>query len=118
MAEADEKKEETLLSLKKNVKQALLAASSVVNKKQNQALQSFLQAPFTGTYTAQSGEVVGILKDMRDTFTSNLATATATEEAAIESYKAFKQAKEDEYDEMKKSRMTKEEKLSTNDGEL
>merc|ERR1719412_2789646 len=28
-------------------------------------VNSFLQAPFTGTYSAQSGEVVGILKAMR-----------------------------------------------------
>merc|ERR1719361_1186449 len=104
MAEADEKKEETLLSLKKNVKQALLAASSVVNSKQHQALQSFLQAPFTGTYTAQSGEGVGILKDMRDAFSSNLDTARATEAAAVKSYTLFKKAKAEEYADMAKSR--------------
>ena len=35
------------------------------------------KAPFTGSYTAQSGEVVGILKNMRDTFESELAAAHA-----------------------------------------
>merc|ERR1712066_186024 len=83
-------------SLQKTVKAALFAASSVVTKKQDKVLQSFIQTPFTGTYTAQSGEVVGILKDMRDTFTSNLETATAPEKAALEAYKKFKEAKEQE----------------------
>jgi len=53
-----------LLSLKATVKQALLLASSV-STQHKKVLESFLQAPFTGTYTSQSAEVVGILKDGR-----------------------------------------------------
>merc|ERR1712066_457526 len=105
-------------SLQKTVKAALFAASSVVTKKQDKVLQSFIQAPFTGTYTAQSGEVVGILKDMRDTFTSNLETAQATEAAAVKAFTAYKEAKEQEIKDLKQSHKTKQEKLSSNDGEL
>ena len=76
----------SLMKLHGVVKQALLAASSVTGVKQTRIIESFLQAPFTGTYTAQAGEVVGILKDMRDTFKSNLATAQATEAAEAEAH--------------------------------
>jgi len=70
-----------LVKLHQVVKQALVAASSFTSKNQARVVESFLQAPFTATYTAQSGEVVGILKDMRDTFTANLAQRTAAEKA-------------------------------------
>lgn len=43
--------------------QALMAASAFVSKKQLSKVDAFLQAPFTGAYTSQAGEVVGILKD-------------------------------------------------------
>merc|ERR1719291_1124057 len=63
----------SLVTLSASVKEALLAANAFAsNPKQAKALDSLLQAPFTGTYAAQSGEVVGILKDMLDTFRANL----------------------------------------------
>jgi hypothetical protein len=73
---------ESLSQLKGTVKKALIAASAFVSPKQTAPVEAFLQAPFTGTYSAQSGEVVGILKDMHDTFKANLAQATATEDKA------------------------------------
>merc|ERR1719321_1636149 len=65
----------SLIKLSGNVKDALKAASVFLTGKQKTVLTSFLQAPFTGTYQSQSGEIVGILKNMRDTFKSNLASA-------------------------------------------
>ena len=47
--------------------EALRAASVFLNDKQRSAVSSFLQAPFTGNYNAQSGEIVGVLKNMNDT---------------------------------------------------
>jgi len=58
-------------------------------------LTSFLtQGESDGTgYAPQSGEIVGILKQMLDTMDKNLADATAAEEEAIQTYKALMEAK-------------------------
>merc|ERR1719379_571930 len=84
----------SLAKLHSEVKKALIAASSFVSEKKVHLVESFLQAPFTGTYTAQSGEVVGILKDMRDTFEANLAAAIAAENAAAEAHKKYMKIKQ------------------------
>merc|ERR1719221_850253 len=81
-----------LQQMKSRVHEALTAAAAFLEAKQASTVQAFIQAPFTGTYTAQSGEVVGILKQMRDTFEANLATATATEEASEAQYQKIKAA--------------------------
>merc|ERR1719316_1482608 len=78
-------KKASLLKVTGSVKDALKAASVFLTTKQKHLLTSFIQAPFTGTYQSQSGEIVGILKNMRDTFKSNLASARAAESAAAES---------------------------------
>merc|ERR1712060_840275 len=78
----------SLLNLKATVKQALLLASSMTTK-HKQVLESFLQAPFTGTYTSQSAEVVGILKDMGDTFRANREAARIAEEKAEKAYNEY-----------------------------
>jgi hypothetical protein len=108
----------SLVSLRKTVKQALIAASAFTNKKQVQKVESFLQAPFTGTYAAQSGEVVGIIKDMKDTFTSNLESARAAEAAALESHTAFMKNMLEAYAAMEALYEEKQEILGDNDQEL
>merc|ERR1719274_323995 len=104
-----------MIKLKSNVKDALKAASVFLSDKQQRSLTSFLQAPFTGTYQSQSGEIVGILKNMRDTFKSNLASARASESAATESHSKFTKVKEDEFAKMKKSFDDKDKVLGEND---
>jgi len=47
-------------------------------------------------YAPQSGEIIGILKQMGDTMAANLADATATEKTAIENYKGLMAAKNKE----------------------
>merc|ERR1719446_811735 len=105
----------SLLKLKSTVKDALKAASVFLSDKQKRSVSSFIQAPFTGTYQSQSGEIVGILKNMRDTFKSNLASARASESAAAESHSAFSKVKEDEFNKMKKSFDDKDKVLGEND---
>merc|ERR1719375_1127856 len=73
-------------ALSTSAREALRAASIFLPKKERHTLSSFIQAPFTGEYQAQSGEIVGILKNMRDTFESNLASAQATEASEVESH--------------------------------
>jgi len=58
-----------------------------------QALTSFLQGSQGAGYAPQSGEIVGILKQMSETMTSGLAEATAAEKEAAETYDAMVAAK-------------------------
>merc|ERR1719238_1687180 len=108
----------SLIKLSGNVKDALKAASVFLTSKQKHLLTSFIQAPFTGTYQSQSGEIVGILKNMRDTFKSNLASARAAESSAAESHSKFAKVKEDEFAKMKKSYDDKDKVLGENDDAL
>jgi len=88
--------ESALLSVRRSVRRATIAAMSTANSKQSAAVASFLEGPFTATYSSQAGEVVGILKNMLDTFTSNLESARIEEEEALKAYNIFKELKEDE----------------------
>merc|ERR1719331_45867 len=63
-------------------------------------VSAFVQAPFTGNYNAQSGEIVGVLKNMNDTFTQNLANARQVESKGIFDYNAMMKVLTDEYDDM------------------
>merc|ERR1719487_3067395 len=82
-----------------DTKRALRAASVFLDDKQRGMMSSFLQAP-TGNYNAQSGEIVGVLKNMNDTFTANLASARQVESKAIFDYNAMMKVLEEEYDDM------------------
>eukprot|EP00747_Dinoflagellata_sp_TGD_P137796 gnl/TRDRNA2_/TRDRNA2_175726_c0_seq65.p1 gnl/TRDRNA2_/TRDRNA2_175726_c0~~gnl/TRDRNA2_/TRDRNA2_175726_c0_seq65.p1 ORF type:complete len:749 (+),score=304.12 gnl/TRDRNA2_/TRDRNA2_175726_c0_seq65:100-2346(+) len=108
----------SLSELKSTVKVALAAAKVFLAPHQKHTVESFLQAPFTGTYTSQSAEIVGILKNMRDTFKQNLANARATEDAQSKAFKKFMKTKNEEYDMMKEEYEEKQENLGTNDDEL
>merc|ERR1719356_1588420 len=67
---------------------------------------SFIQAPedffdaaptFAGqSYTPQSGEIYGILTQMKETFEKDLSEAMKTEEQRVKAYEEIKKAKEDE----------------------
>merc|ERR1719316_2004062 len=93
-------KKSVVKKLDDNLKEALRAASVFLNDKQRGAVSSFLQAPFTGNYNAQSGEIVGVLKNMNDTFTANLANARQVESKAIADYDAMMAVLTEEYDDM------------------
>merc|ERR1712078_540981 len=99
------------MGVKASLKQAMAKVSVLLSPKEKQKMDSFLQAPFTGTYTSQSGEIVGILKNMKDTFKANLASARSAEKAAVEAHEKFMKIKEDEYDTMKKAYEEKQAKL-------
>jgi len=107
-----------MLGLKTTMKNAFEAASALMSAKQRKTLTSFIQAPFTGAYQSQSGEIVGILKSMRDTFKANLADAIQAEGTSKEDYDKFSKVKTDNYDKMKKVFETNEEVMGTNDDEV
>jgi hypothetical protein len=108
----------SLVKLQAKVQQALTSASAFLKPPQAQSVKSFLQAPFTGTYTAQSGEVVGILKQMKDTFEANLESATAAEETAQKAFDEFIEAKEAEYEKLVALEEEKQRLLADNDASL
>merc|ERR1719361_2004045 len=109
----------SMLKLQATVKKALLTAAAFSSDGlQSKKMDSFLQAPFTGTYSAQSGEVVGILKDMRDTFTRNLNAARLKEAAAQEAHEKFLEAMKEALAAMEESFEAKQKELASNDNSL
>jgi len=108
--------EKKVLSAK--VKQALKAAQIFLEPAKRTEVASLLQAPFTGTYSAVSGEVVGILKNMRDTFTENLANARETEATQLKAHTKLMEIKKDAYDGMSALYDEKQATLGDNDDGL
>merc|ERR1719420_1895571 len=56
-------------------------------------LSAFLSTGSSQGYAPQSGEITGILKQMKDTMDADLADATAKEEEAIKAFDAMSAAK-------------------------
>jgi hypothetical protein len=108
------------LAVNSKVKQALSAVSVFLNPQQTKNVQSFLQAraPFTGSYTSQSGAIVGTLKSMRDTFKENLATAQSTEKQQVDSHEKLMDTLEKAYEEMSSTYDRRQEGMGDNDDNL
>lgn len=79
-----------------------------------QEVLSFLSGKEENGYAPQSGEIVGILKQMLDTMSKALADSTADEEAAIKSYDELMSAKTKEVNALSAAI----EKKTTRSGEL
>merc|ERR1719203_31343 len=61
-----------------------------------QELMSFLSSAQGVSYAPQSGDILGILKQLKDSMSGNLAEATAQETAAIKTYEELMAAKKKE----------------------
>merc|ERR1712166_593797 len=79
--------------------------TGVLTHKERKAVSSFVQAPedyfdaeptFKQSYAPQSGEIFGILKQMKETFESNLSSSQKDEMANQKAYEDLKAAKEAE----------------------
>merc|ERR1719236_151342 len=79
--------------------------SGILTHKERRSLASFAQAPedyfdaeptFKQSYAPQSGQIFGILKQMKETFESNLSQAQKDEMANQKAYEDLKAAKESE----------------------
>merc|ERR1719267_402075 len=77
----------------------------IFTKSQRKFINSFVQAPedyfdaeptFKQSYAPQSGEIFGILKQMKETFESNLSQSQKDELANQKAYEDLKAAKEEE----------------------
>jgi len=113
----------SLVKLQSVIKQALLAASSHISKTQHSVVDSFLQRVqrgpgFTGSYSSQSGQVVGILKNMQDTFERNLESARTTEKKDQDSFDKYETETKVKIADMKSLVEDKQSTLATNDEDL
>jgi len=111
----------SLLAVKSEAVQNVLRTVLSLAPQQSKVLKAFIQSPvagFTGNYAAHSGEVVGILKNMKDTFERELKTAKAEEAAAIKAHTDFIDAKQKQHTEMQSLFDDKQATLAANDGEL
>jgi hypothetical protein len=104
--------------LGEDMKKALRAASVFLSGKERAKLQAFLQAPFTGNYNAQSGEIVGVLKSMLDTFKANLDSARVAEEKKQKEYDEMMEVKTAEYDEMEELFNAKKKEIGDNAAQI
>merc|ERR1740133_802921 len=79
--------------------------NGVLTHKERRAVAAFVQAPqdyfdaeptFKQSYAPQSGEIFGILKQMKETFETNLSSSQKEEMANQKAYEDLKAAKEEE----------------------
>merc|ERR1719183_1887652 len=79
--------------------------SGVLTHSERRAMSAFVQAPqdyfdaeptFKQSYAPQSGEIFGILKQMKETFETNLSASQKEEMANQKAYEDLKAAKEEE----------------------
>merc|ERR1719243_69064 len=77
----------------------------VLTHKQHREMAAFVQAPsdyfdasptFKQSYAPQSGQIFGILKQMKETFENNLSESQKAEMAAQKAYEELKAAKEEQ----------------------
>merc|ERR1719299_354806 len=104
--------------LGQDMKKALSAASIFLTGKQRKVVQAFLQAPFTGNYNAQSGEIVGVLKSMLDTFKANLDNARIAEAKKQKEYDEMMEVKTAEYEEMSELFEAKKKEIGDNAAQI
>jgi len=71
-------------------------SQEVLGENDRQELIAFLSGSESDGYAPQSGEIVGILKQMHDTMSKDLADATSEEEASVQAYEALMAAKKKE----------------------
>ena len=117
-ADATAAAKSNLLSLQKKLTKALTDAAAFLPPKQQKKALALVEAPFTGTYTSQSVEIVGILKNMLDTFEANLASARSAEARAVEAHEKFMTTKTEEFNTMKDLYDAKQDSLGQNDSAL
>merc|ERR1719388_454457 len=105
-------------ALDEDMKAALRAASVFLSGAQRSKLHSFLQAPFTGNYNAQSGEIVGVIKNMKDMFEANLESTRQNEEKKQKEYDEMMEIKTAEYDEMEELFEAKKKEIGDNAAQI
>jgi len=78
--------------VKKNAK----LLEGVLTHTERKKIAAFIQSSSTGKYAPQSGEIFGILEQMKESFENNLAELQKEEGANVKAFGELKSAKEDE----------------------
>jgi len=100
---------------------------SIVTPSQKKAVSAFMQQPadyfdadptFKQSYAPQSGEIFGILKQMKETFESNLSASQKEEMENQQAYEDLKTAKEAEIQAGTEARDEKSQQLADTDEKL
>merc|ERR1719434_275459 len=101
--------------------------AGVLTHSQKKAVAAFIQAPedyfdaeptFKQSYAPQSGEIFGILKQMKETFETNLSASQKEEMASQTAYDDLKAAKESEIKAGTDQKDTKTQELADTDAKL
>jgi len=99
----------------------------VLTHKQRRAVTAFLQSPrdyfdaeptFKQSYAPQSGEIFGILKQMKETFETNLEQTRTDEQNKQKAYEELKAAKEEEIEAVQELIDEKTQELASTDEKL
>merc|ERR1719487_1044385 len=93
------------MTLQHAMEQHASLLKGVLTRSEQRAAASFIQSPedyvdaeptFKQSYAPQSGEIFGILRQMKETFETNLANSQKEEAESQKAYEELKAAKEDE----------------------
>jgi len=90
----------------------------VLAPKERKAVAAFIQAAPEGNYSPASGQIYGILSQMRETFETNLSASQKEEMASQKAYEELKAAKEDEIAAGQTQIETKTQELADTDQKL
>ena len=101
------------------VRAALFGGAEKLSPKQKAALERFLQQPAGyNSYNSRSGGIFGILSQMKETFTNDLAQARADEKQSQSDFDALAAAKKAEIEAARKMTVDKTAELSATDEDL
>merc|ERR1712032_472830 len=93
----------------RRLRETVLSTRSLLDGERTD-LASFLSGSEGSGYVPQSGEIVGLLKQLKDSMSASLADITATERQAIQAYDELMAAKEKEVLALTKSIESKSER--------
>jgi len=84
------------ITMTTNLRQVLHKHSDMLNPRQRKVVSAFVQESENSGYEPASGEIFGILKQMKESFETNLANSQKEEMQSQKDYEDLKAAKEDE----------------------
>jgi len=103
----------------KQLKAVVLKHKDVLAPSQRRRILSFLQGPMGNkSYNSRSGDIFGILEQMKETFTTSLNSERSEEATAVSDFEALKAGKMKEINARKEQVMDKTAALSTAKEEL
>merc|ERR1719213_766507 len=97
------------------LEQILHKHSDMLSPHQRKIAKSFVQHKGEQKYTPQSGEIFGMLKQMKETFETNLASSQKEEAENLSEYEDMKAAKESEIEAGTELADTKTQELASTD---